>query len=157
MKLAMTFLLTIDRIPLIYPGDEMALAYDDVGGLFDPSRQNPRFFKYVQTLIALRKKNRALRSGEFREVQSHESIYAFLRTAGDEQVLVLFNNSSQPQQVSLPLGKQLWRDLELYDLVRRRVVKPRAATAPLELEAFDARILNVVKGYEAMRSPAGKR
>ena len=37
MKLAMTYLLTLNRIPLIYSGDEVAASYRDVGALFTPA------------------------------------------------------------------------------------------------------------------------
>ena len=145
LKLAMTFLLTLDRIPLLYSGDEAALSYQDVGGLFDPSRANPAALDYARTLIALRKKEAALRRGDLVVLQTPEPIFAFLRSYGNERLLVVLNHSPQRRAAAFALGGDAWKSLELFDLLSRRSVKPRASDAPLEIEAWDARIFRVLK------------
>jgi hypothetical protein len=145
LKLAMTFLLTLDRIPLLYSGDEAALSYQDVGGLFDPSRANAAALDYTRTLISLRKKEAALRRGDLVELQSPEPIFALLRSYGNERLLVVLNNSPQRRAAAFALGGDSWKSLELIDLVSQRRVKPRASDVPLELEAWDARIFRVLQ------------
>ena len=143
MKLAMTYLLTLNRIPLLYSGDEVASSYREVGGVFTPARQSSPFLEYTRKLIALRTKESALRHGDLVEVQSHNPIYAFLRTQDDARILVIFNNSAQQHAVSFPLEAKKWADCELYDLLLARTVKTKSNAGPLVMEPFAACILRV--------------
>jgi glycosidase len=143
MKEAVTYLLTLDRIPLLYSGDEVAAAYREVGGVFTPERQASRFLEYTKKLIALRKKEAVLRHGDFMEVQAHNPIYAYQRTQCDARILVIFNNSAEPHAVGFPLGTQQWRDCALEDLISEQMVKARSIAEPIMIEPFGARVLRV--------------
>ena len=145
MKLAMTFFLTLDRIPLLYSGDEAALSYQDVGALFDPSRGNPGALDYTRKLISLRKREVALRRGDMVILSSRDPIFAMLRSYGNERLLVIFNNSAQRHAAAFDVGGDPWKSFELWDLVTQRSAKPRGSDAPLEVEAWDARIFRVIK------------
>ena len=79
-KLALTFLLMLDRVPLFYPGNELGIAAHEVGAAFPADRQDSLFLKDFKALIALRKREPALRRGNFAEVLSRDGMYAFLRT-----------------------------------------------------------------------------
>jgi alpha-amylase len=143
MRMAMTYLLTLNRIPLLYSGDEVAASYREVGGLFTPARQSSPFLEFTRKLIALRKNGFALRRADLIEVQSSNPIYAYLRTAGDDRILVIFNNSREQHLVRFPLGTKQWKDCDLYDLLRARSVKPRANAEPIAIEPFGAMVLRV--------------
>jgi alpha-amylase len=145
MRLAMTLLLTLNRIPLLYSGDEAALSYQDVGALFDSSRGNPGALDYTRTLISLRKREATLRRGDLLEVQSHDPIFAFLRGYGKERLLVILNNSAQRHVAAFEMGGDPWKSFELWDLVTQRPAKQRASDVPLEIEAWDARIFRVLQ------------
>jgi alpha-amylase len=145
MKLAMAFLLTLNRIPLVYSGDEAALSYRDVGALFDLPAENAKFVEFTKMLIALRKREVALRRGGFIEVHVRESVYAFLRTHGDARLLVVLNNSAQPQTVSFPLESDAWQSVELVDLITNKRIKAKENAAPLELEPWEFYICRVAR------------
>lgn len=145
MRLAMTLLLTLDRIPLIYSGDEIATSYRDVGSLFAPAHRALPFLKFVKSLIALRKKEPTLRRGGFIEVQSHDPVFAFLRVDRDARILVILNNSAERREVSFPLGLEQWRDCKFYDLLSARMVKAKASNTPIIVEPYNVRLLRVSK------------
>ena len=145
MKLALAFLLTLNRVPLLYSGDEAALSYRDVGGLFDARRTDSRFFEYTKTLIAARRKHVALRRGDFVELQPRTPVYACLRSHGGDRVLVILNNSDQAQQVSFPVLHESWSSIGLSDLVTGEVVKARNMDVPLNIEPWGVRLCRVAQ------------
>jgi len=140
MKLALTFLLTLNRVPLLYSGDEAALSYRDVGALFDATGKDSGFLEYTKTLIAARKKHVALRRGDFVDLQSRTPVYAYLRSHGSERVLVILNNSDQSQQVSFPVLHESWSSIGLSDLVTGDVVKARNMDVPLNIGPWGVRL-----------------
>lgn len=143
MKLAMTYLLTLNRIPLLYSGDEVAAPYREVGGVFAPARQASSFLDFTKKLITLRRRESALRQGDLVEVKSRNPIYAYLRTQGDASILVIFNNSAERHAVKFPLGAKKWMDCDLDDLLSSRTVKTRSNAGALMVEPFGACVLRV--------------
>lgn len=143
MKLALTFLLTLNRVPLLYSGDEAALSYHDVGALFDARRTGSQFLEYTKTLIAARRKHAALRWGDFVELQSRSPVLAYLRSHGGDRVLVILNSSDQAQQVSFPVPHESWFSIGLSDLVTGKVVKPRNMDAPVNIEPWGVPLFQV--------------
>jgi alpha-amylase len=142
--LALALLLTIDRIPFFYSGDEVALDYREVGALFAAGQPSPRDLTWAQKLIALRRRTAALRQGDFTEIATPEPVFAFLRSHGRETVLVLLNASDERRDVSIGIGPgRPWRDLGLHDLIGDREVKSKGSPDPLGIEPFGARILKV--------------
>ena len=67
-KLALTYVLMLDRVPLLYAGNELGIAFSEVGGAFPADRQDSSFLKDVKALIALRKREPVLRRGSFTEI-----------------------------------------------------------------------------------------
>ena len=150
LKLALGLLFTINRIPLLYVGDEIGTWYGlrDVGALFDPERQNPAFLAYVKDLIALRKEQEALRRGDFLEVYKVDPHYAFLRIRGKTRTLVVLSNSAEATEVSFPLQETAWPELALYDLQEKRIRKARGSGEPLALPPFGFSVLRVEAAVE---------
>src|SRR6185312_16023878 len=101
-RLALTYILTLDRVPLLYAGNELGIAFRDVGRAFPADRRTSPFLKEVKALIALRKREPALRRGDFAELVARDSVYAFLRRLGEDRVLVVLNGSDRPRKFVMP-------------------------------------------------------
>lgn len=142
-KLALAYILTLDRVPLLYPGDELGITFQEVGGAFPADRRASPFLRGVKSLIGLRKREAALRRGDFTEILARDSVYAFRRTLGDECILVVLNGSERPRKFAAPVAGRSWEDCRLEDLVRGDVLKPAGRGEAIEVEGFGARILRV--------------
>jgi glycosidase len=142
-KLALTYQLMLDRVPLLYAGNELGIASHEVGAAFPADRQDSPFLKDVKALIALRKREPALRRGNFAEVLARDAVYAFLRTLGDDRIVVVLNGSERPKTFAMPIGDCAWRSLQLDDLIGGEVAKAAGSEAAIELQAFGARILRI--------------
>ena len=146
MRTGVAFQMTVDRVPLVYTGDEAGTSYREIGALFAPPLQSSQFLPYMKSLIALRRKEAALRRGEFAEVSARDSIYAFTRTLGSRRILVVLNNSAERCQAIFPIGSAAWADCALDDLLSEKPAKTTGDSTPLEMEPFGARILSVGVG-----------
>jgi glycosidase len=142
-KLALTYQLMLDRVPLLYAGNELGIAFHEVGAAFPADRQDSSFLKEVKALIALRKREPVLRRGNFNEVFSRDAMYVFLRTLGDDSILVVLNGSDKPKTFAMPIGDRAWRSRWLDDLIGGGVAKPGGSEAAMEVPAFGARIVRV--------------
>lgn len=142
-KLALTYQLMLDRVPLLYAGNELGIASNEVGAAFPADRQGSSFLKDVKALIALRKREPALRRGNFAEVFSRHAVYAFLRTSSDDRILVVLNGSDEPRTFAMPIGDRAWRSFQLDDLIVGGAAKPAGSEAAIEVQAFGARIMRV--------------
>jgi glycosidase len=142
-KLALTYQLMLDRVPLLYAGNELGVASHEVGAAFPADRQDSLFLKDVKALIALRKREPALRRGNFDEVFSRDSVYAFLRAFGDARILVVLNGSDRPKTFAAPIGDHAWRSLQLDDLICGGSTKIAGSEVAIQIEAFDVRIMRV--------------
>jgi glycosidase len=142
-KLALTYQLMLDRVPLLYAGNELGIASSEVGAAFPADRQDSSFLNDVKALIALRKREPALRRGSFAEVFSRDAVYVFLRTLSDDRILVVLNGSDKPRTLAMPIGDRAWRSFRLDDLIGGGVTKPAGSEAAIEVQAFGVRILRV--------------
>lgn len=143
MLAAMTCLLALDRVPLIYSGDELGMAYSEVGTAFGEGRKASAFLHEIKRLVAVRKSEPALRRGAWAEVKCEPPLYAFLRTLGDDRILVVVNSSSEGRSAAPPIEGWTWKSLGLVDLVAGSVVKGAGDESPLELQRLSARVLKI--------------
>jgi cyclomaltodextrinase / maltogenic alpha-amylase / neopullulanase len=143
IRTGVAFQMTLDRVPLVYTGDEAGASYRETGALFAPPLQSSPFLACMKSLIALRRKETALRRGEFAEVSARDSIYAFTRTLGSRRILVILNNSAERRQARFPIAGTAWADCALDDLLSEKPAKAVGVSTPLEMEPFGARILSV--------------
>ncbi|HCK89438.1 MAG TPA: hypothetical protein DHW39_11665, partial [Erysipelotrichaceae bacterium] len=61
-------------------------------------------FRYYQKLIQLRKENKVIQEGTFRQLlEDHTSVFAFQRTLGTEDVVVLANFYGNEAEITLDL------------------------------------------------------
>jgi alpha-amylase len=141
--LALTYILMLDRVPLLYAGNELGIAFSDVGGAFPADRRDSLFLKDVKSLIALRKREPALRRGDFTEVFARDSVYAFLRTLGQDRILVVLNGASKAGKFAAAIADRSWKSWRLEDPITGRVAKPEGSDAAIEIEAFGSKIMRV--------------
>lgn len=121
LKLAFSVLLTVRGIPQLYYGDEIGMQggadpdnrRDFPGGFpgdprnaFTAEGRTPdeqEIFSHVQALLRLRREHAALRGGRHWHLAWDDTLYAFVREAREERLLVIFNNADQPRDVHLNL------------------------------------------------------
>jgi glycosidase len=103
--------------PAIYYGDEVGME----GGKdpenrrafpWDEKEWNTELRRYIQDLIVARKRQVALRRGDFQRVAVSDefSYYAFSRSLGEEQVLVVINASDVTHQARIPVADLGWEE-----------------------------------------------
>lgn len=109
MKLAWTFVMTQPGAPVIYYGDELAMA----GGEDPDNRRNlipfedvgPRgrdMLATVRTLTAARSESMALRRGRRQTLMVHDNKYIYGRDAGDGRpAFVILNRATLPMKVEI--------------------------------------------------------
>jgi len=102
-----TFNMTIPGIPVIYYGDEIGLP-----GGNDPDNRRMMIFEgldenqanlkeYVSNLCKLRTNNLALIYGDLQFLHESENLLVFTRKFFDEEVVVMFNKSTEVQQINI--------------------------------------------------------
>ncbi len=128
-KLIAAFQMMFIGAPLIYygtaagtwgrddPDDRKPMLWEDI--TFQPESHHPlpghkrpvdenRFdrdlFGFYQRMIRLRKTNPAIKSGDFRVAEKllKPEVFAFYRSGAGQTLLIAFNRSEQPQNLSLP-------------------------------------------------------
>lgn len=106
LKLATLMQMTYPGAPSLYYGDEVGM----LGGKdpdnrrafpWDESRWDSNLHDYVTRAIALRKRFRALRDGEFAIVHAHGSVVATLRKRGEEKIITVLNAGTTAVNVTL--------------------------------------------------------
>ena len=142
-KLAFTLLLTIDRVPLLYPGDELGIAFREVGGAFLPSRNESPFLKEMKALIALRKNEPALRRGAFAEVRARDGIYAFTRTEKGNPFLIVLNGSTEPRAFEEAIGDRAWKSCRLVAMPEGQEAKAAGIADPVAIPPLVGRIFKI--------------
>ena len=128
LKAAFSLLLTMRGIPQIYAGDEIGMPgggdpdnrRDFPGGFPGDARnaftaagrtpEQQEIFSYVQSLLALRQKHAALRTGKQWHIGWDDSYYAFLRELPQEKLLVVYNNAASARELSIPVADTRLQD-----------------------------------------------
>ena len=114
-KLFYLFQMAYPGAPAIYYGDEIGL-----DGGKDPecrkafpwkeSNWQVEIREWVKRLIALRKRNPALRRGDFKRLvlDKEQGLYGFTRSMGEESIIVILNFSKEKQNISIPCKSLNW-------------------------------------------------
>ncbi|MEA3286613.1 MAG: alpha-amylase family glycosyl hydrolase [Candidatus Marinimicrobia bacterium] len=119
--LALGWLMTTPGLPVIYYGTELGMpGFDPVNANGEPQdflnrhpypekidTEQAAFRTHFIDLTQLRLQHAALASGKFREVYQDWSVYAYLRFLFDEQYLVILNNASTAEFLTLPEAEGL--------------------------------------------------
>ena len=122
LQLAYGLILTLRGIPQLYYGDELGMTggndpdnrHDFPGGwpgdannAFNQQGRTPeqqKLFAYVQSLLRLRIAHPVLSRGRLWHLASDDSAYVFERESDEENVVVAFNNSTAPRELTIPLA-----------------------------------------------------
>jgi glycosidase len=140
LKMAMTFLMSIDGVPMLYYGDEIGMT-----GAGDPdNRRGMRFGgevteaersvrEHFSKLAEVRRSNPALYMGSRRPLAATESTYAFLRAYGSGRALVAFNRGTQDVVLELNLDPEILTG-ELHEVLSGTTLIVRNGKARLNLK-----------------------
>ena len=63
-------------------------------------------------------------------------MYVFLRSLGDDRILVVLNGSDKPKTFAMPIGDRGWRSYQLDDLIGGGVTKPAGSDLAIKVQAF---------------------
>src|SRR5439155_14102110 len=108
LELAQALLMSLDGVPMIYYGDEIAMT-----GAGDPdNRRDMRFgeqvtedekavLEHFRKLTALRHAHPALRYGSRRTLLRENDCLAFVRAYFEDRVLVILNRSKSARDISI--------------------------------------------------------
>jgi cyclomaltodextrinase len=112
-KLAFLVQMSYPGAPALYYGDEIGLqgGKDPENRRAFPWREaswNHDLRAWVKTLIAARKRFPALRRGDFRRLKAEDGLYVFIRTLGEETILVALNTSNRLRQIDVPCTAAGW-------------------------------------------------
>jgi cyclomaltodextrinase / maltogenic alpha-amylase / neopullulanase len=108
VELATLLLLTFPGAVSIYYGDEVGL----VGALDPDARRgfpaeaawDRDLLNYHRELIALRQAHRALRIGTYRVLSAEGNGYAFVRSLGEDEIIVAVNIGMEPVKIEIDLA-----------------------------------------------------
>ena len=113
LRLAFTFVLTSPGVPMIYYGDEIGMtgAQDPDNRRMFPdlkklSPEEKKVQEHVAKLNAIRAAHPAIRYGSRRCLHADQETYAVLRAYLKDRVLILYNRSEQPRELTLVLSPE---------------------------------------------------
>lgn len=125
VRLAALVLFTLSAPPVIYNGTEIGVSQRNPLGRFEEARlpmpwgdeADEDLLDYFRRLGALRKRFSALASGMRKVVHLNvqKGTYAYLRTSGDRDVLIVLNTSRRSQTIDVPIALGQDRDATLED------------------------------------------
>ena len=114
VRLAALVLFTLAAPPVIYNGTEVGVSQRNPLGRFEEARlpmlwgdeQDKDLLTYFQRLGALRKQFPLLASGrrEVVHLNAQKGTYAYLRTLGDDSVLIVLNTSRRSETINVPIS-----------------------------------------------------
>ncbi|WP_027340313.1 alpha-glycosidase [Halonatronum saccharophilum] len=147
-RLAAAFQMTYLGAPMIYYGDEIGLEGGDDPDcrrtmVWDKDKQDRELFNWYKKLIKIRKDNPALRTGDFKLLKKDavNNIYSFLRTKGDNNIIVAFNNYNIEGVFELELDDMDYFGDSLTDLISDRSFKVKDKKLTIKINPYDLVIL----------------
>ncbi|MFN7964068.1 MAG: alpha-amylase family glycosyl hydrolase [Acidobacteriota bacterium] len=104
LKLALAFLMSIDRVPFIYSGNEYAIDYTTPGTLFQPGR-DAAFHQWFKNVVQIRNDHPTLRHAGVIWLTRNASYLSFARVDADGKLISASNISSRSnRQETLNIG-----------------------------------------------------
>jgi cyclomaltodextrinase len=137
LKLAWLFMFTTPGAPCIYYGDEIGIdghhdPYCRKSFPWDETKWDRDLLAYVKACIDLRKKQPALRNGDYQRIHTDGDVMFFSRTLENEKVIMGFNVSTQSRTVELPLSGNLSVLFGHADISGNRVTLPGRSSVVLK-------------------------
>lgn len=114
LKLALSLIYTINRIPVLYYGTEVGMeGKNQVTCSEKPENRkdlewnkNSEVLEYTKKLAELRKSSPSLKEGGYLEMWRDESILTYTRMHEEEELIVCLNNSEKTQIREMPIRKE---------------------------------------------------
>ena len=120
LKLAAIFQFTYVGIPYIYYGDEVGIEggadpYNRKCMIWDEHEQNIELLNFFKNIIEIRKSNKELIYGDYKEIYCNENVLVFKREYNNESIIIGVNNNDYDVEVNLEFkinGENLLKDSE---------------------------------------------
>ena len=112
MLLAVLFLMTYPGAPSIYYGDEIGLdGGEDPDNRkafpWDVKQWDSQMLGFYQRCISMRNTYPALRDGEFKVLYAQDQVLVYLRSKGEEKLLVVINRSRETRHIDVDVSDVL--------------------------------------------------
>jgi glycosidase len=98
LHLALAFIMTFNRVPFLYSGNEYGMNYMVPGALFSPN-QDQQFRAGVDTLVKIRRGNPAFSRGTLKWLTVSSNLISYERSYEGKTFVVVLNCSASPQSV----------------------------------------------------------
>ncbi|CUX37698.1 glycoside hydrolase family 13 protein [Clostridium sp. C105KSO13] len=106
MRIAVVMQMTWVGAPAVYYGDEVGLC-----GFTDPDNrraypwenEDEEMLEFHKKLISIRKSEKPIKTGSLRMLYWERNILAYARFMGDQQIVVVLNNSKDLREVTVPV------------------------------------------------------
>jgi cyclomaltodextrinase / maltogenic alpha-amylase / neopullulanase len=140
LKLGLTFVLSVDGVPMIYYGDEIGLT-----GAGDPDNRRMMRWgddvtaeenavrEHFSKVAAVRHKHPALRYGSRRALVAEGDRYAFVRAHLGDAVLAVWNRGPNPTEFALESGPEM-PDGAYQDALSGQVIEVKDGRAAFKME-----------------------
>lgn len=160
LKLAQTFILSIDGAPMLYYGDEFGLT-----GAADPdNRRMMRFgeelsdaerdvMEHWKAAVAVRHAHPALRHGSRRTLLAERDRYAFVRAHLADRVVAIFNRAATPQAFELRVAPEV-EDGDYVDLLSGRPARVAGGVLRVTLDGHSSAIVGRGRAARVVTPPA---
>jgi glycosidase len=142
LKLGLTFVLSVDGVPMIYYGDEIGLT-----GAGDPDNRRMMQWgddvtaeqsavrEHFSKVAAVRHKHPALRYGSRRSLVAEGDRYAFVRAHLGDAVLAVWNRGPNPTEFALNPGPEL-PDGAYEDVLSGQIIEVKNGQASFKMESM---------------------
>lgn len=137
MKLAIAFQFTYMGVPYIYYGDEVGMAGGDDPEsrgcmIWDEEKRNKELLEFYKKMISIRKENKVLTYGDYRNLCLKDNIIVFERSWGSESIITAINNGNEKAEISIDLSGEA-QDLMSGEKV---ILGDRLELAPMQFNIF---------------------
>lgn len=155
LKMAMTFIMTIDGVPMIYYGDEIGMT-----GAGDPDNRRMMRFdddvspaevtvrEHFSKLAHARRAHPSLYLGSRRALVAEADRYAYVRAYAEDRSLVLFNRSDVTVTFELELNPEMEQGV-LKDVLTGTSLSVRDGKARVRLSAMSSAVYTNHEGAHA--------
>lgn len=110
LKLALAFIMTLNRIPTVYYGTEVGMDSNlDYGFSSEASRKDmewnkdPQLLEYFRKLTSIRNSIPALTAGNFLEMWQDDQVFSYSRMTPEQEAIVILNNGKNNESRDIPL------------------------------------------------------